>query len=79
VNNSTSSLETLERYPACADAGALERLTAGKIHIIASCFYSVFNSSQKRTFSTSNNEWLNRLSRFFATFSPAIANFAFGE
>jgi hypothetical protein len=79
VNNSTSSLETLERYPACADAGALGRFMAGKIHIIASCFYSVFNSSKKQTLSTSSNEWSNRLTRFFATFSPAIANFAFGE
>ena len=72
-------METLERYPACADAGALGRFMAGKIHIIASCFYSVFNFSEKRTLSTSSNEWSSRLTRFFATFSPAIANFAFGE
>jgi hypothetical protein len=79
VNNSTLSLETLERYPACADAGALGRFAAEKFYIIASFFYSVFNSSEKRTLSTSSNEWLSRLTKFFATFSPAIANFAFGE
>jgi hypothetical protein len=72
-------METLERYPACADAGASGRFVAGKIHIIASCFYSVFNSSEKRTLTTSSNEWSSRLTSFFATFSPAIANFAFGE
>jgi hypothetical protein len=72
-------METLECYPACADAGALGRFMAGKIHIIASYFYSVFNISEKRTLPTSSNEWSSRLTRFFATFSPAIANFAFGE
>jgi hypothetical protein len=72
-------METLERYPACADAGALERFMARKIRIIASFLYSVFNASEKRTLSTSSNECSNRLTRYFATFSPDIANFARGE
>ncbi|MCX6961122.1 MAG: hypothetical protein NTZ08_01525 [Verrucomicrobia bacterium] len=79
MNNSTSSLETLDRYPVCADSGAFGAMMTGKSKFIASYFIPVFKSPEKRAFSTSSNEWSNRLTRYFATFSPAIANFAFGE
>jgi hypothetical protein len=72
-------LETLERYLICAEKGALGRLMAGKRYFIASYFYSGSKSNANRTNSTSINEYSNRLTGFFATFSPAIANFAFGE
>jgi hypothetical protein len=79
VNNSTSSLETLERYLVCAGKGIWKRFVAGKRYFIASYFYSGPKSTANRTHSTSINEYSNRLTGFFATFSPAIAIFAFGE
>jgi hypothetical protein len=72
-------METLERYLVCAENGTWRRSMAGRRYFIASYFYSGPKSTANRTRSTSINEYSNRLTGFFATFSPAIANFAFGE
>jgi len=46
---------------------------------VSSYFYSIFKMSENWTPFHSWNDWSLRMTCFFATFSPDIANFARGE
>jgi hypothetical protein len=79
VNNSTLSLETIGGSLACADSKAWTSITANLAFFVASYFYSIFKAPENRTPFHSWNNGSLRLTSSFATFSPDIANFAFGE
>jgi hypothetical protein len=79
VNNSTLSLETIGGGLACANPKAWTSIMDNSAFFVSSYFYSIFKMSENWTPFHSWNDWSLRMTCFFATFSPDIANLARGE
>jgi hypothetical protein len=79
VNNSTLSLETIGGSLACADSRSWTSITANLAGFVSSYFYSILKTTENRTPFHSWNNGSLRMTWFFATFRPDIANFARGE